>query len=230
MSFFNSQTGTGYLPYALQVAANDHFLYAIFSRYSDFNRTGEGRLGVMSLLSDGGLGSFIAAPIAGCKGIGVTGVSGPTLAVVTLKSETVAYQTCLKGSANVIGLSTINTLSGTILKTYNAFLPPSGTSLVPIAIDPTGKWLAASNGFGKIDILAINQTSGTLSEPPHHIFGVSANSVAFDHTGKFLYAAQTSKKAVAAYAFNPTTGVITLPALGTQGTGPSPSVVVVAQP
>jgi Lactonase, 7-bladed beta-propeller len=229
-SFFNSQTGTGYLPYALRVAAGDHFLYGIFSRYSDFNGTGDGRLGVMSLLSDGGLGSFVANPIAGCKGTGVSGVSGPTLAVVALKSVTVAYQTCLKGSTNVIGSSTINPSSGTIVKTYNAFLPPSGTSLVPVAIDPSGKWLAASNGFGKIDILAINQTSGQLSEPAHHLFGVSANSVAFDHTGKFLYAAQTSKKAVAAYAFNPITGVLTLPALGTQGTGPSPSVVVVAQP
>ncbi len=230
MSFFDSTTGTGYLPYGLRVAANDRFLYGIFSRYSDFNPTGQGLLGVMSLLSDGGLGSFIAPPRAGCKGEGISGVSGPLLAVVRLKSVTVAYQSCLKVSTKVIGLSTINTSTGMITKTYNAFLPPSGTSLIPVAVDATGKWLAASNGSGEIDVLAINQSSGTLSELPHHIFNVGANSVAFDHTGKFLYAAQTDKNAVAAYAFNSTTGMVALPALGSQGTGPSPTVVVVARP
>lgn len=230
MSFFNSTTGTGYLPSALQVATGDHFLYGIFSKYSDFNPTGDGLLGVMSLLSDGGVGSFVATPIAGCKGTGVSGGSRPVIVVVTLKSETVAYQACVKGSTNVIGSSIINTSSGRITNTYDAFLPPSGTSLIPVAVDAAGEWLAASDGSGNIDVLAINQSSGTLSELPHHIFNVGANSVAFDRTGKFLYAAQTGKAAVAAYAFNSTTGMVTLPALGSQGTGPSPTVVVVAQP
>ena len=230
MSFFNSTTGTGYLPYGLRVSGNDRFLYGIFSKYSAFSQTGQGLLGVMSLLSDGGLDSFIAPPVAACKGVGISGVSGPLLAVVKLKSVTVAYQSCLKGSSYVIGLSIINTFTGRITKIYNAFLPPSGTSLIPVAVGSAGKWLAASNGSGKIEVLAINQSSGILSELPHHIFNLGANSVAFDHTGKFLYAAQTGKKAVAAYAFNSTTGMVTLPALGSQGTGPSPTVVVVAQP
>src|SRR5215471_373532 len=84
--FFNSQTGDGYLPYALQVAASDEFLYGVFSSYSGFNQTGAGLLGVMTLLSDGGIGSFVGKPAMGCKGSGVTGVSGPSLLVVKLKS------------------------------------------------------------------------------------------------------------------------------------------------
>lgn len=226
--FFNSQTGDGYLPYSLQVAGSEKFLYGVFSGVSGFNLTRAGLLGVMSLLSDGGVGSFVTRPVKGCKGTGVTGLSG-TLVVVKLKSEAVAYQPCLQGTAKqAIGYSTINPWTGVITKTHSAFEPPSGMSLAPVAVDPSGHWLAASNGAGKVVILAIDQTTGALSEPAHHIFSLNANNVAFDHTDKFLYAAQTSSNRVAAFAFHAVTGVIVMPALGTQGTGPSPTVVVVA--
>jgi len=228
--FFNSQTGDGYLPYALQVATKDDYLYGVFSGYSGYNETQAGLLGVMTLLPDGGVGTFVAKPAVGCKGSGVTGVSGPLLVLANLKSGTATYQPCLSGTKNVVGVSIINSSTGIVTKTYNAFEPPSGMSVAPIAVDPSGRWLVASNGKGKIDILAINQANGSLTEPPRHIFSVGASSVAFNHTNKFLYAAQTSKNRVAVYAFNPETGSITLPALGTQLSGPSPTVVVVAQP
>jgi hypothetical protein len=110
--------------------------------------------------------------------------------------------------------------TGKIEKTYDAFLPPSKTSLVPVVVDPSGHWSAASNGGGEIVVLAVDQNAGTLSEPAHHIiFGIDADSVAFDHRGRFLYAAQT-KNNVAAFEFDSKTGTIKLPALGKQGTGP----------
>lgn len=228
--FFNSQTGDGYLPYAVRVATHGDFLYGIFSGYSGYNETQAGLLGVMTLLHDGGIGTFVAKPVVGCKGSGVTGVNGPLLVQAKLESGTATYQPCLSGTKNAVGASIIDSSTGVVTKTHNAFEPPSGMSVVPIAVDPSGRWLIASNGNGKIDVLAINQTKGSLSEPPHHIFSVGANSVAFDHTGNFLYAAQTSKNRVAVYSFNPKTGGIIVPAIGTQLSGPSPTVIVVAQP
>jgi len=235
-SFFNSTTGTGYLPSGLSIAANDRFLYGIFYKYSAFSPTRQGLLGVLSLLLDGGIGNFISEPIRGCRGTKISGDGSGTLLTVALKSKTVIYYTCLKGAAvnvpgtPVIGFSVSDSSTGRIVKTHEAFLPGSGIGLIPVAVDSSGKWLAASNGSGKIDILAINPNSGTLSEPAHHIFNLDANSVAFDHTGKFLYAAQTTKNVVAAFEFHSKNGTVTLPALGKERTGPAPTVVVVARP
>lgn len=234
-NFFNFETGNGFLPSGLAVSPNAKFLYATFSKYSNYNNVGDGQLGVLSLLLDGGIGSFVNNPVPGCKGAKISG-GGNQVATVTLKSKIVIYQSCLKGAAvniagtPVIGLTVINPSTGRIEKTYEAFLPPSKTSLVPITVDPTGHWLAASNGEGKIDVLAIDQSTGRLSEPPHHMFNVDANGVAFDHTGRFLYAAQTKNNVVAAFGFDSQTGNVNLPSLGKQGTGPAPTVVVVAQP
>lgn len=144
----------------------------------------------------------------------------------------------------VIGMAVVNSSTGKIEKVYDAFVPSSGVGLYPVAIDYSNKWLAASDGKGKIYMLAINQSTGKLSELPNHAFNVDANtvnppfapqianSVAFDHTGKFLYVAQTNnnKNVVAAFAFDAKTGTVKLPALGAQGTGPSPTSVVVAEP
>lgn len=234
-NFFNFQSGDGLLPLALAVSPTTKFLFATFSKYSKYNDVGDGQLGVLSLLLDGGIGSFVNKRVSGCIGPKISG-GGTQLATLSLKSRIVVYQPCVKGAAvnvagtSVIGFSAINPSSGKIEKTYDAFLPPSGTGLVPLTIDPTGHWLAASNGAGKIDILAIDQSTGALSEPAHHIFNVDANNVAFDHTGKFLYAAQTSKSVVAAFSFDSKTGTVKLPALGIQGTGPAPTPVVVAEP
>jgi Lactonase, 7-bladed beta-propeller len=234
-NFFDFQTGDGFLPLGLAVSSNANFLYATFSKFSNYNDVGGGQLGVLSLLLDGGIGSFVNKPVPGCIGTKISG-GRKQLSTVTLESKIVIYQPCLKGAAvnvvgtPVIGFSVINSSTGKIEKTYDAFLPPSGMSLAPVTVDPTGHWLAASNGAGEIDILAINQSTGTLSELAHHVFNVAASSVAFDHTGKFLYAAQTKKNVVAAFDFDSKTGTVKLPTLGTQGTGPAPTVVVVAQP
>jgi hypothetical protein len=235
-NFFDDQTGDGLLPYGTAIGPNHKFLYALFSKFSNYNDVGDAQLGVLSLLLDGGIGSFISEPIRGCRGTKISGDGSGTLLTVTLKSKTVIYYTCLKGAAvnvpgtPVIGFSVTDSSTGRIVKTYDAFLPRSGMALIPVAVDSSGKWLAASNGSGKIDILAINPNSGTLSEPEHRIFNLDANSVAFDHTGKFLYAAQTTKNVVAAFEFNSKNGAVKLPALGKEGTGPAPTVVVVARP
>lgn len=236
-NFFDFQTGNGLLPDGIAVSGNSKFLYATFDKYSDYNRVGDGLIGVLSLLLDGGIGSFVHHPVAGCRGPKISG-QGPSapLLTVTLKSKTVVYYPCVKGAGvnvpgtPVIGLTAIDSSTGKITKVYNAFLPPSRIPLVPVAVDPSGKWLAASNGLEKIDMLAINQTSGTLSELPHHIFNLGATSVAFDHRARFLYAAQTNMNVVAAFAFNPQIGVVKLPELGKQSTGPSPVAVTVARP
>jgi len=86
----------------------------------------------------------------------------------------------------------MNPSTGKIEQTYEAFLPPPGMSRVPVTVDPTGHWLAASNGAGKVDMLAINQRDAFRTR--HQVFNVDASSVAFAHTGKFLYAAQNDKK------------------------------------
>jgi hypothetical protein len=235
-NFFNFQTGDGLLPGGLAVSPDHRFLYAIFSRYDNYNDVGDGQLGVLSLLLDGGIGSFINQPIPGCRGNQISGGDGNLLVTLTLKSKTVVYQSCLKGAGvnvpgtPVIGVSIVDSSTGKIRKTYDAFLPPSGIKLFPVAVDPTGKWLVAANGFGKIDVLAINQNSGTLSEPANHMFDVGATSVAFDHTGRFLYAARTNQNAVAGFAFDPNTGVVKIPALERTFTGPSPAAVTVAEP
>lgn len=234
-NFFNFETGNGFLPYGLAVSPNRKFLYATFSKFSSYNDVGDGQVGVLSLLLDSGIGSFVNTPVPGCKGAKISG-GGTQVATVTLESKIVIYQSWLKGAAvnvagtPVIGLTVINPSTGRIEKTYDAFLPPSKTSLVPVAVDPTGHWLAASNGEGKMDVLAVDQGTGRLSEPAHHIFNVEANSVAFDHTGRFLYAAQTKNNVVAVFRFDSQTGTVKLPSSGKQSTGPAPTVVVVAQP
>lgn len=247
-NFFDFQTGDGYLPGGLAVSPTTKFLFATFSKYSNYNDVGNGLIGVFSLLLDGGIGNFVNKPTPGCVGTNVSG--GGSLLMATLKSTIVLYQSCSKGAGvnvvgmPVIGMAVVNSSTGKIEKVYDAFVPSSGVGLYPVAIDYSNKWLAASDGKGKIYMLAINQSTGKLSELPNHAFNVDANtvnppfapqianSVAFDHTGKFLYVAQTNnnKNVVAAFAFDAKTGTVKLPALGAQGTGPSPTSVVVAEP
>jgi hypothetical protein len=247
-NFFDFQTGDGYLPGGLAVSPTTKFLFSTFSKYSSYNDVGDGLIGVFSLLLDGGVGSFVNEPTAGCVGPKISG--GGSLLMGVLKSTIVLYQSCSKGAGvnvvgtPVIGISVVNSSTGKIEKVYDAFVPSAGVGLYPIAVDYSSKWLAASDGKGKIYILSINQSTGKLSELPNHAFNVDANtvspqfasqitnSVAFDHTGKFLYVAQANnnKNVVAAFAFDSKTGIIKLPALGTQSTGPAPTAVIVAEP
>jgi hypothetical protein len=247
-NFFDFQTGDGYLPGGLAVSPTTKFLFATFSKYSNYNDVGDGLIGVFSLLLDGGIGSFVNEPTAGCVGSKISG--GSSLLMAALKSTIVLYQSCSKGAGvnvrgtPVIGMSVVNSSTGKIEKVYDAFVPSSGVGLYPVAVDYSNKWLAASDGTGKIYMLSIDQSTGKLSEPPNHAFDVDANtvnpqfapqianSVAFDHTGKFLYVAQANnhKNVVAAFAFDSKTGIVKLPALGSQGTGPAPTAVVVAEP
>lgn len=248
-NFFDFQTANGFLPLGLSVSPSSKFLYATFSKISAFNDVGDGQLGVLSLLLDGGIGGFVSEPTPGCLGPNISGGFRILLAA-TLKSETALYYECVKGAGvnvpgtPVIGMALVNSATGKIEKVYDAFVPPSGVGLYPVAVDYSNKWLAASDGAGKIYMLSISQSTGKLSELANHAFNVdanavnpqfspqTANNVAFDHTGRFLYVAQENKNknVVAAFAFNPKTGTIKLPALGTQGTGPAPTSVVVAEP
>lgn len=246
---FDFQTGDGYLPGGLAVSPTTKFLFATFSKYSNYNDVGDGLVGVFSLLVDGGIGGFVNNPVPGCVGTKITG-GGNSLLMATLKSTIVLYESCSKGAGlnvvgtSVIGRAVVNSSTGEIEKVYEAFVPPSGVGLYPVAVDYSSQWMAASDGKGEIHMLSIDQSTGKLSELPNHAFNVGANtvnsqfapnianSVAFDHTGKFLYVAQANngKNAVAAFAFDSETGTVKLPALGTRGTGPAPTSVVVAEP
>jgi 6-phosphogluconolactonase (cycloisomerase 2 family) len=62
----------------------------------------------------------------------------------------------------------------------------------------------------------------------NHVFPANGGSMAFDHTGRFLYMANSMNNTITVYDFDANTGLLTEGA--SYATGQSPVSIVVAQP
>jgi DNA-binding beta-propeller fold protein YncE len=134
----------------------------------------------------------------------------------------------------------IDQATGNISST-NGFSEPQGGGLaVGLAVDPSGKWLAATDIMNNnVHILAINPANGGLTESQSLIFptGTGPSAVVFDSTGKFLYVLNgglgsvgAGSNNISAYAFDASTGMLTAVSGSPYNVGQLPTAIVIAQP
>jgi 6-phosphogluconolactonase len=92
-------------------------------------------------------------------------------------------------------------------------LPTSGGSLGSMAVDPEGKFLFVSNStnsFGMTDVLAIDNSSGNLTEVYGSPFVDADQSFATVFpSGKYLFSVSDAASAIVAEAIDPNTGTLT---------------------
>lgn len=196
--------------------------------------TPAGSFGMASRSNDGSLSAFTTAN--GC-------ISAGSVAVASEPGMDLVFASCVDDWSGQywIGSMSVDQATGNITAT-GAFTDPTNTALfVGLAADPSGKWLAATDvNNNTVHILAIDATSGVLTDSPDHDFpaGTGPSAVAFDRTGKFVYVInggfRTSGAAgsnnLSAYLFNAATGMLTQLSGSPYQTGQSPSAIAIAQP
>ena len=150
----------------------------------------------------------------------------------------VASQGC--DLSGYVSMYTINSTTGA-LASIGPPVPANDEFTDSVAVDPAGKFAyVASSGnvwdidFGSIVTYAINPTTGALTSTPGGITGAGVsgtpeffNSMAFDPSGKFAYAAEGGAfppggglSSVAMFTVNSTTGALTSIGMITAGSGP----------
>jgi YVTN family beta-propeller protein len=154
----------------------------------------------------------------------------------------VASEGCNGGGGGYVSMYTINSTTGALTSTG----PPVSSNdefTDSVTVDPFGKFAyVASSGdvwdidFGSVLTYAINPTTGALKSATGGITGTGVNgtpeffnSIAFDPSGKFAYAADGGafpagsvggSSSVSMYTINSTTGALTSLGLIAAGTGP----------
>jgi YVTN family beta-propeller protein len=159
----------------------------------------------------------------------------------------VASGGCSGGAGGYVSMYTINPTTGAL--TSIGPPPPSNDELTnSVTVDPSGKFVyVASAGdvwdidFGSVLTYSINPTTGALTSTTGGVIGTGItgtpeffNSVAFDPSGKFAYAAEGGafpagsfggSNDVAMYTIDGTTGAMT--SIGMIAAGTSPDSVAV---
>ena len=169
-----------------------------------------------------------------------TGTLGPQSIAVGPAGK-FAYVTsagCNDESNGFVSMYTINPTTGALSKGSIASTLDDGTDSV--TVDPSGKFAYVVNfgdeydSDGSIVTYAINPTTGALTSTPGGITGAGVsgtpeffNSMAFDPSGKFAYAAEGGAfppggglSSVAMFTVNSTTGALTSIGMITAGSGP----------
>ena len=85
------------------------------------------------------------------------------------------------------------------------------TTLHPIALDPSGRFLYAGRGDGRIKSFFVDPFTGRLADSGAFSIGVVANSIGLtvDPSGKFAYAyTYNGNSGITAFNINPTTGAL----------------------
>ena len=216
---------TGKFVYTLMTPQNEHTPSAI--------------LAVLLRNSNGSLAGF--APNSP-GGSGTAGCTSGNLAVLAEQGTSLLFQSCEGSFQSDFSVQSllIDQATGNISST-NGFSEPQGGGLaVGLAVDPSGKWLAATDIMNNnVHILAINPANGGLTESQSLIFptGTGPSAVVFDSTGKFLYVLNgglgsvgAGSNNISAYAFDASTGMLTAVSGSPYNVGQLPTAIVIAQP
>lgn len=177
--------------------------------------------------SDGSIGGFNGYA-AGC-------ISAGGMAILPQTGNTLVYSSCVDQSNGQfwIVVVSIDQSTGALTDLGGAWSDPTNTQhIAPLAIDRSGKWLAGVDVQNNIvHIMAINP-NGKLTDSNNHDFatGSSPADVAFDFTGKFLYIINGGSNNIGAYAFDPSTGLLTDLPGSPYPTGQAPGALAIAQP
>lgn len=222
----------------LQVDPDGKFVYA--SLNPSVEHTPYGLFGVIIRKADGSLAGFATgSPQGGCIG------GGGALAVAAQTGgNTFVYQSCSDNDWTfkfTIGARAVNQTTGAISGVPEFAESTYGGLAVGLAVDPTGKWLAATDvNNNMVHILAINPATGALSESANHVFptGNRPNAVSFDRSGKYLYvtngdylwSAGGGSNNLSGYAFDPASGTLKPLPDSPYNTAKSPVSIVVMQP
>ncbi len=198
-------------PDRLLIDSSGKFLYASF--YPATFNTPYGYFGVVPINADGSLGAFPSgSPAPSCN------IAGGLAADAGPSGNTFLYESCGDPNSDATFRILIFTVdqSGNILSdsSFTGAAKPGGLAS-GLAVDKSGKWLIGLDvNHDLMYVLAIDPTSGSLTEMNTVAAGHRPNSVTFDDSGRFLYASNgdypTGRSGgsnnISAYAFDPSTG------------------------
>ena len=178
----------------------------------------------------------------GIEGFSVTATAAPYLAPLTPPSvvATTTQQAVVHpngkyiysiDSAGDVHLYTVSSAGATALVPQPSPLPNfGGTSLIYAAIDPTGRFIVATDLTGDaVHIAAISSTDGTLGTVnTTTLTGTNSapERLAIDRLGKYVYVTSDDNQ-LYAYSISGTPTAPTLTAIANYPTGPSPTGVAV---
>jgi DNA-binding beta-propeller fold protein YncE len=221
-------------PDQLKMDPGGQFLYATF--YPSNFATDYGDFGVVTINQDGTAGAFASgSPAPSCY------VAGD-LAIAKEASSTFVYESCADvNSDTTFNIDAFAVDSKGALKTLPPYSGASGAMATGLAVDPSGKWLAALDvNNDQLLLLNIDPTTGSLTLAAGHTFptGHRPNSAAFDKSGKFLFVSNGDypwyltggSNDLSVYSFDPASGSVTvLSGSPFPSGGTSPSSIALVQ-
>jgi 6-phosphogluconolactonase (cycloisomerase 2 family) len=186
-------TGSNSYPWSVAVDPNGKFLYVS-------NNSGIGVYRIDG--STGALAAVTGSPFGGVCGPRGLAVSGSFLHVASA---------C--GNDSVYGFTVNATTGGLTPLAGSPFTQASGGTLLSVAVDPSGRFLYATNpNNSTVEAYSIESGTGALTAvtgSPFAAGGSNPNSVTVDPSGTFVYVANYYSNSISAFILDSSTGALT---------------------
>jgi 6-phosphogluconolactonase (cycloisomerase 2 family) len=221
------------LPYISAVTVDDRRKFLFTANYvpsANSNALYCYKLSTFGASSGAFSDSLIVGPIRKSSAQSTLDVRGQTRSSQYIIGNTIAGSSITYSSLSsndIIQRSTFHNGTGLLTSVGTV---ASGTNPWGVAIDPTGKFLFATNGgSGTVQSYTIHQTTGVLSSVGIVASGTTPQGITVDPTGRFVYvcnsnASGTTPNTVQTYSVNQITGTLT--SVGTTSAGTYPLSVI----